>query len=159
MNKDEARMRLKIIENEAKKLQEMTAGPEILGHGDFGIDTIYHEPLLIVKQQNLTWPVAAFNENSVPCGAIINGEHTTRDVIKLGNIYRIMSNHEKLDSNLLATGLTIKDDSIKIYACRGIHCTKEKDAVQYNIKSAEKYCFALMNLIFELKQQPYRSIK
>ena len=91
MNKDEARKRLEIIEDEARELRKMIDAPDghiILKHGDYGYDRFGMPCLCIQLAQGGLKDVGQYcmHENCGDSGSE-NSSSTDRVAKKIGNIF------------------------------------------------------------------------
>ncbi len=66
-----------------EKLKAQLAEPEKpkpLEHGDCCIDNRNGTRMIVQKQDHEEFPVTTTNERGAPCGAVVNGKHTARNV-------------------------------------------------------------------------------
>ena len=161
MNKEDARRRLTVIENEAKKLRKMIEEPDVITvrKGDFGM-----APRGLCNSD--PHPVSADPRNSDhDYGFWLNEQGRQScaycspnglSVIRYGNVFDMMKDWDKPfighAVNLAAKGIVVQGPYVEIYACTNGVCRKEFGANEMTISEAEPFWHALGHAIVQAKR-------
>ncbi len=159
MNKDDAKRRLTVIEDEARALRKMIEEPDVvsLKHGDFGV-WCNGQTKFIVDNSHNDLPHIHMLWRDMNCrNSWLRNDQILNRAIVYGNIFDIMKGWDKdftgFNKEMHASGVDAIGTHVRLYACSGGHCTKVDSGIRWNVTQAKQYMNAIGHAIAHIKRQ------